>query len=105
MVHPGVARTRIFENGPGVKGLRPLIFKIISPVLLQSDAMGALPTLYAATAPEAEGGQYIGPDGFMEFKGYPRVVTPRPQALDEAVGEQLWAASEQLTGVHYPSLA
>lgn len=103
-VHPGVARTRIFENGPGNLGLKALIFKLVSPVLLQSDAMGALPTLYAATAPDAQGGQYIGPDGFMEVKGFPHVVQPRPQALDEATGRKLWSVSEELTGVVYPAL-
>ena len=99
--HPGVARTRIFENGPGTQGLRVMIFKAVSPFLLQSDAMGALPTLYAATAAEAQGGQYIGPDGFLEVKGFPKVVKPRPQALDEATARKLWSRSEELTGVSY----
>ena len=52
---------------------------------MQHDVAGALPTLYAATSPEAQGGEYIGPDGFQEFKGAPTVVQPKPQALDEAV--------------------
>ncbi len=69
---------------------------------MQSDAMGALPTEYAATMPEVHGGEYIGPDGFKEFKGYPTVVQPRPQALDEATAKRLWEVSEQLTGVTYP---
>lgn len=100
-VHPGVARTRIFENGPGNLGLRVMLFKAISPILLQSDAMGALPTLYAATAPDVRGGEYIGPDGLAGFKGYPKAVQPRPNALDEATGKRLWDKSEQLTGVVY----
>ena len=52
--------------------------------------------------PEANGGEYIGPDGFMEMKGYPKVVEPKPQAKDLATAEKLWAVSEQLTGVVYP---
>jgi hypothetical protein len=72
--------------------------------MIQPDAAGALPTLYAATSPDAKGGEYIGPDGFQELKGAPVVVQPRPQALDTAVGEKLWAVSEELTGVQYPAL-
>ncbi len=98
-VHPGVSRTNIFENGPGTADLKARVVSLLSPILFQNDEMGALPTLYAATAPEAEGGQYIGPDGFMAFKGYPTVEQPRPQALDEATAKRLWDVSEQLTGV------
>ncbi len=76
----------------------------VGSFLMQDDAMGALPTLYAATAPEARGGEYIGPDGFMELKGYPKVVQPRPRALDAEMGRKLWEKSEELTGVHYQGL-
>ncbi len=100
-VHPGIARTSIFENGPGTSNLKAKILAILAPLMTQDDAMGALPTEYAATAAEVRGGEYIGPDGFGEFKGYPKVVTPRPQALDQAAGERLWKESERLTGVSY----
>jgi NAD(P)-dependent dehydrogenase (short-subunit alcohol dehydrogenase family) len=100
-VHPGIATTSIFANGPGAKGLKPLILKIFAPVLTQDDAAGALPTLYAATAPEARGGEYIGPGGLGEFKGAPVVVQPRSNAVDEDVARGLWTASEELTGVVY----
>jgi NAD(P)-dependent dehydrogenase (short-subunit alcohol dehydrogenase family) len=103
-VHPGISRTSIFENGPGTKDLKAIAVKILAPVMTQDDAMGALPTLYAATAPGAKGGEYIGPDGFMAFRGWPTVETPRPQALDQAVAEKLWTVSEELTGVVYPPL-
>ncbi len=101
--HPGVATTNVFENGPGTGGdLRMKIMKMVIPFIAQDDAMGALPTEYAATGPGVHGGEYIGPDGFSELKGYPKVVTPRPRALDEATAQRLWAISEQLTGVVYP---
>ena len=100
-VHPGVSRTNIFENGPGTSNLKAKILALLAPLLTQDDAMGALPTEYAATAPGVKGGEYIGPNGFGEFKGYPKVVQPRPQALDQATGERLWTVSEQLTGVQY----
>ena len=103
-VHPGISRTSIVDNGPGQKGLKMLALKVLSPLITQDDAMGALPTLYAATAAEAKGGEYIGPDGFKAFKGWPTVEQPQPQALDEAAGRKLWAVSEELTGVRFPEL-
>jgi NAD(P)-dependent dehydrogenase (short-subunit alcohol dehydrogenase family) len=104
-VHPGVSVTNIIQNGPGVRGLRGLVMKVLTPVLMQPDAAGALPTLYAATSPQAAGGQYIGPDGFMEFKGSPVAVQPRANGLDTATGEKLWTVSQELTGVVYPAFA
>ncbi|MES2394164.1 MAG: oxidoreductase [Acidobacteriota bacterium] len=104
-VHPGIARTNIFDNGPGNSDLKAIAVKIFAPIMTQSDDKGALPTLYAATSPAVKGGDYIGPDGMGEFKGWPTVVKPRPQALDEAVGMKLWTVSEELTGVVYPPLS
>ena len=104
-VHPGVSTTSIFANGPGTMNLKAIMVKLLAPVMMQNDEAGALPTLYAATSPDTHGGEYIGPDGFGELKGAPVVVQPRPQALDVAVGERLWAVSEELTGVHYPALS
>ena len=104
-VHPGVSKTSIFDNGPGPGGgsdLKSRVANFLAPVLMQTDAMGALPTEYAATSPDVHGGEYIGPDGFGELKGYPKVVKPRPQALDEATARRLWEVSEQLTGVAFP---
>jgi NAD(P)-dependent dehydrogenase (short-subunit alcohol dehydrogenase family) len=104
-VHPGVSTTSIFANGPGENNLKAMVVKVLAPVMMQKDDAGALPTLYAATSAEAHGGEYIGPDGFQELKGSPVVVQPLPKALDVAVGERLWAASEELTGVVYPALS
>ena len=103
-VHPGISRTSIVDNGPGGGSLKMVMLKVLSPLITQDDAAGALPTLYGATAPEAKGGEYIGPDGFQAFRGSPTVEQPRPQALDEAAGKRLWTVSEQLTGVVYPGL-
>ena len=100
-VHPGVSRTKIFENGPGTSNLKARVVKLLGFALTQDDAMGALPTEYAATAPGVEGGAYIGPSGFGELKGYPKAVEPRPQAMDREAGERLWKISEQLTGLSY----
>ena len=103
-VHPGISRTSIVENGPGESGLKIFALRVLSPFITQDDAAGALPTLYAAAAPEAQGGVYIGPDGFMAFKGSPTVEKPRPQALDEAAAKRLWTVSAELTGVVYSPL-
>lgn len=103
-VHPGVSRTSIFENGPGTRNLKAIAVKILAPIITQDDAAGALPTLYAATAPEAQSGRYIGPDKMNGLKGSPTVEQPRPQALDEAVAKRLWEVSETLTGVVFPPL-
>jgi NAD(P)-dependent dehydrogenase (short-subunit alcohol dehydrogenase family) len=103
-VHPGVSTTNIIENGPGSNGLKAVVLKLVGPMIMQPDAAGALPTLYAATSPDAHGGEYIGPDGFKEMKGSPVVVQPRANGLDTAVGARLWTVSEALTGVTYPAL-
>jgi NAD(P)-dependent dehydrogenase (short-subunit alcohol dehydrogenase family) len=97
-VHPGVSKTNIADYG---KDFKTRFIQLMGWMFMQSDAMGALPTLYAATVPEVRGGEYVGPDGMGEMKGYPTVVKPRPQALNEADGRRLWEVSERLTGVGY----
>ena len=102
VVHPGVSNTNLFAAGPGQGG--SLIAKII-PLFIaligQSDAQGALPTLYAAPAPRAQGGRYYGCDGLGEMRGYPVEVRAETQAYDEALAARLWQISEELTGVSY----
>ena len=67
----------------------------------QSARMGALPQLYAATAPDVRGGDYIGPGGFLEQRGHPVKVQSSTASHDQAAAARLWALSEELTGVHY----
>lgn len=100
--HPGWSQTSIVTNGPGVEGLAGKVMTLVVNLMGQSDAMGALPTEYAATMPDLRGGEYIGPDGFGEIKGNPKVVEPRANALDEGKARELWVESERLTGVTYP---
>ena len=73
-------------------------------VLVQGPAMGALPTLRAATDPEAKGGQYFGPGGLFEERGRPVVVTSSEASHNEADARRLWAISEDLTGVRFARL-
>ena len=74
---------------------------VANRVVAQSDTLGALPTLYAATA-DIPGGTCIGPDGFRHMRGHPTVDTPALQALDAKTARRLWELSEQLTGVSWP---
>ena len=78
------------------------VFSVANNVLAQSAAMGALPTEYAAVAPDVHGGDYIGPDGMAELWGHPAQVGRSAAAQDSAVASRLWEVSEQLTNVHYP---
>lgn len=100
--HPGVARTNIVKVGSG-KGLARLAERTISGaigVLLNSDVEGALPTLYAATAAEAEAGRYYGPQGLLETRGGdvgPAFVSSAAQ--DVVAQRRLWEVCEKLTGV------
>ena len=64
-------------------------------------AQGALPVLYAATCIAAKGGEYYGPDGFMEMRGYPGLSKVSKEAQDEALRARLWSESEKLCGVKY----
>jgi len=68
----------------------------------QSTAIGALPTLRAATDPAAEGGAYYGPARRKETRGLPVLVSAIPDAHDSSLQERLWTESEKLTGVFYP---
>ena len=67
--------------------------------LFQPVSQGALPSLYAATSPDAKGGGYYGPTGLGETRGAPHKASVPRQALDREVAARLWEISEQLTGV------
>ncbi|WP_410818441.1 SDR family NAD(P)-dependent oxidoreductase [Micromonospora sp. 050-3] len=97
--HPGISNTELARNAPAVVR-RPLTW--LAPVITQPATAGALPTLRAATDPSVLGGQYYGPDGVAEARGYPRLVTSSPESYDVSVQQRLWAVSEDLTGVRFP---
>ncbi len=97
--HPGASSTELIRNLPAI--LRSVAEVVLLP-LVQSAAMGALPTLRAATHPTAAGGQYYGPGGVGEFGGYPVLVESSRRSHDSNLQQQLWTASQDLTGVTYP---
>jgi NAD(P)-dependent dehydrogenase (short-subunit alcohol dehydrogenase family) len=102
-VHPGYADTNLQLRGPQADGstVRLAMMKVANTVLAQSAAAGALPTLYAATTPDVEGGAYYGPGGLFDMRGPPERQDPAPQATDREAARRLWNLSESLTGVEF----
>lgn len=101
--HPGWAATNLQVTGPRMagSGLGERAMVLANKVIAQSDEMGALPTLYAATVADLPGGAYVGPSGVMQLRGHPKLVDSSAAAKDEATARRLWEASEELTGVRY----
>ncbi|MCC2276907.1 SDR family oxidoreductase [Streptomyces sp. ET3-23] len=97
LAHPGYTSTSLQTSAP--VGMVKLLFGHILAPLAQSPEQGALPQLYAATAPDVQGGEFIGPDGFGELRGGPTRVQLSATAADPRAGRRLWELSEQLTDV------
>lgn len=97
--HPGYSHSELFRNM-----WKPVqaMMKFSDLFIGQDPAKGALPQLYAATMPDVQGGQYWGPDGFLEMAGYPTLVRSSKKSYDQQAQERLWTVSEELTGVTYP---
>ncbi len=91
--HPGWTATNLQQHSS--------MLQILNRLLAMEPDQGALPTLYAATASEVKGGDYYGPNGFVEMRGYPKQVASNKLSHDQAFAERLWTLSEELTGVHY----
>jgi NAD(P)-dependent dehydrogenase (short-subunit alcohol dehydrogenase family) len=102
--HPGIARTDIMTNGPASSGLRAALWRLAKPFTFHLDASaaeGALPILFAATSPDARGGQYYGPSGSFEIMGPPAVAKAPAKALNASIAAGLWEASERLACVSF----
>ena len=99
LAHPGYSATNLQSAGP--TGVQKLGLKLGNRLLAQDAEMGALPQLYAATHPDVESGQFIGPNGRREQKGYPALVEPLEAARDRGTARRLWDVSEELSGVYY----
>ncbi|MGD0102548.1 MAG: oxidoreductase [Rhodopila sp.] len=101
--HPGWARTEIINSGigGGAPGLKAMLIDQVFALVAQSARDGALPSLYAAMAPEAKGGAYYGPTRFGETRGPPGLSRVHPQAGDRSAASRLWVLSERLTGVSF----
>jgi NAD(P)-dependent dehydrogenase (short-subunit alcohol dehydrogenase family) len=99
LAHPGYSDTNLQTTGP--TGLMKAFLQVGNRIFAQGADEGALPQLYAATAPGVEGGEFYGPDGFQQLRGGPKRVRPVDRATDAEDGKRLWKVSEELTGVSY----
>jgi len=99
--HPGYARTELIPNGPGTDSLLSRLSILLQPIMSQSAADGAWPTLQAATAPDAKPAGYYGPDGWFELRGASTDAKVSASARDTTVAKRLWDMSAQLTGVSF----
>jgi protochlorophyllide reductase len=99
VAHPGLARTNLQPTSVAARGsqLEALAYRLMDP-LFQSAAMGALPQLYAATAPQADPQAFHGPGGLANLKGHPAPCRPVPAAQEAAARERLWRISAELCG-------
>lgn len=100
LAHPGYSATNLQSTGP--TGMSAFVMKLGNALIAQKADRGALPQLFAATAPTVRGGQFYGPSGFQEMRGTPTEVHAIDAARDPATGRRLWSLSEQLTGVTFP---
>ena len=101
--HPGYADTNLQAVGPAMRGDKrgQSMMTWANEKLAQPAAMGALPTLYAATEAGVPAGSFVGPDGFMEQRGHPTLVTPNSAGRDAQMARALWTASEALIGITF----
>jgi NAD(P)-dependent dehydrogenase (short-subunit alcohol dehydrogenase family) len=102
--HPGYTATNLMGAGLNMGGVKPdgAIAVAVTRLLGQSAAMGAMPSLMAATMPALPGGSYVGPRGPGQVRGLPVLVEPSRAARDEAAAAAFWTVSEEATGVTYP---
>lgn len=91
--HPGYTATELQRNMG--------VFEFLNHIFAQSVSMGTLPTLRAATENGLKGGEYFGPNGFMEMRGFPVRVESNELSKDESIAKKLWEISENLTGVKF----
>lgn len=91
--HPGWTATELQRHSG--------LFSFLNRFFAQGIAMGALPTLYAAIGPDVNSGDYFGPSGFKEMKGYPKKVESNELSHDKDIAKRLWQVSEELTGVKF----
>lgn len=101
--HPGYSNTNLQSVSPQMRGkvLEERVTALMNSVIAQSASRGALPTLCAATFPNLYGATYIGPDGLMEMRGFPKATRARSLAYDQSLARNLWSVSEEITGVRW----
>ncbi|WP_434379695.1 SDR family oxidoreductase [Melittangium boletus] len=98
--HPGISRTDLLHNAPGRWSASGMMRTFLW-FLFQPASQGALPTLFAATSPEAKAGAYYGPDKLSEMRGHPTLAKVPQRAEDRTAANRLWRVSEELTQVAF----
>lgn len=101
--HPGYSATGIVDAATAGSAIKRFLAQLGNALIAQPADRGALPSLYAASMPDMQCGEYIGPHGFLQFRGWPTRVGSSVAARDTEKARGLWALSEQLTGVSYLS--
>jgi NAD(P)-dependent dehydrogenase (short-subunit alcohol dehydrogenase family) len=96
--HPGLSTTNLFQHLPKIG---QILFDPVSSLIGQEGKSGAQPILMAALDPSLNGGEYIGPTGFIEAKGTPGRVRSSHRSHDLNVAQKLWSVSEKLTGKNF----
>jgi len=106
-VHPGYSNTNLQGVAAAMKGnkLEGQIIGGMNSIFAQSSARGALPTLCAAVFPDLLGGSFIGPNGLLEMRGFPKITRARALAYDQTLARNLGQVSEELTGIVWPKNA
>ena len=100
--HPGYSSTNLSASvAPSAPGVIRKVTNMIESVIAQDAKMGALPQIFAATEPNVPGGAYVGPDGFGEWRGYPKLVNANSHAKNLDDAKKLWQISEVLTKVNF----
>mgnify|MGYP000843856590 CR=1 FL=1 len=99
--HPGWSATNLQSVSPQMRGanLESRVTGGMNSLFAQSSSRGALPTLCAATYPGLVGASYIGPDGLMEMRGFPKLTRGTSLTYDQSLAANLWSVSEELTGI------
>jgi len=99
--HPGWSNTNLQNVSPQMReaNAEARITSAMNDLFAQSAHRGSLPVLAAATYSPLLGGSYIGPDGFMEMRGYPKLTRGSSLSYDQELASNLWSISEELTGI------
>jgi NAD(P)-dependent dehydrogenase (short-subunit alcohol dehydrogenase family) len=102
-VHPGYSDTNLQAVASQMRGaaMEEKVTMAINKVLAQPAKQGALPTLAACIYPGLIGASFIGPNGFLEMRGTPKLTRARALAYDQVLAKNLWTVSEELTKVSW----
>jgi NAD(P)-dependent dehydrogenase (short-subunit alcohol dehydrogenase family) len=102
-VHPGYADTNLQAVASQMRGakIEEQITMKINKIFAQPSSQGALPTLAGCVYPDLIGASFIGPNGFLEMRGTPKLTRAKALAYDQTLAKNLWQVSQELTKVSW----